>query len=96
MFFTVMKVKGRYYLYKVIYVGNKKKKFEYIGPCETIENIMKNLKVEDIKAYRGPSSSWLGRRPERAEPRDMHPNERGLRAVKPRAEGVHIKPYKPL
>ena|GEM_PF-2536820 len=36
MFYTVMKVKGKYYLYKVVYL-NGKKKFIYIGPCEKLE-----------------------------------------------------------
>ncbi|MEM1829672.1 MAG: integrase [Thermofilaceae archaeon] len=36
LFYTVMKVKGHYYLYKVIY-ANGRKVFIYVGPCEKLE-----------------------------------------------------------
>ena len=36
MSYTVMKVKGRYYLYKGIYI-NGRKKLIYVGPCDMIE-----------------------------------------------------------
>jgi len=36
MSYTVMKVKGRYYLYKGIYI-NGRKKLIYVGLCDVIE-----------------------------------------------------------
>ena len=66
LFYTVMKVKGRHYLYKVTYVGKGGKKYEYVGPCEVIEQVMKDLKTSNLNDSRARRLAWLGRRPDAA------------------------------
>ena len=73
LFYTVMKVKGKHYLYKVTYIGSGRKKFEYIGPCEVIEQVMKDLKTDHRTILRARRLAWLGRRPDAAEVRGSSP-----------------------
>jgi hypothetical protein len=73
LFYTVMKVKGRHYLYKVTYVGKGRKKYEYVGPCEVIEQVMKDLKTEGLNKSGARRLAWLGRRPHTAEVRGSSP-----------------------
>jgi hypothetical protein len=85
VFYTVMKVKGRHYLYKGIYVDGKKKLI-YVGPCDTIEELVrgsnggaldvmgKNLKKIRKRSNRARRLAWLGRRPDAAEVLGSNPS----------------------
>ena len=83
MFYTVMRVKGRYYLYKGIYV-NGRKKLIYVGPCDAAEQLLserrssgaaprKALKLEQPIGFGARRLAWLGRRPHTAEVRGSSP-----------------------
>ncbi len=56
LFYTVMRVKGRYYLYKVIYV-NGRKRFVYVGPCEKLESSggPAGIRTQDLRRVRAAS-----------------------------------------